>query len=217
MGSPCASRRSTAEPSSPADVAALGIKTVEQSPEAAKRFYADAFAWEFTDYTSLVAHPGNSSYLIIDGGNSHFPDTARREKFLNEQDFEFLGIGVSGGEEGARHGASIMAGGRSEVYERVRPILEAASAKVDGEPCAAHVGNGAAGHYVKMVHNGIEYGLMQLIAEAYDLLKRGYHMPNNEMAELFAEWNRGELNSFLIEITSQILRKEDSKTGEPVV
>src|SRR5690606_21715786 len=161
-----------------------------------------------------LLEPGD---LIIDGGNSHFPDTARRETFLNEQGFEFLGIGVSGGEEGARQGASIMAGGRPEIYERVRPILEAASAKVDGEPCAAHVGNGAAGHYVKMVHNGIEYGLMQLIAEAYDLLKRGYQMPNGEMAELFAEWNRGELNSFLIEITSQILRKEDPKTGEPLV
>ena len=161
-----------------------------------------------------LLEPGD---LIIDGGNSHFPDTARRETFLNEQGFEFLGVGVSGGEEGARHGASIMAGGRAEIYERVRPILEAASAKVEGEPCAAHVGTGAAGHYVKMVHNGIEYGLMQLIAEAYDLLKRGYHMPNGEMAELFAEWNRGELNSFLIEITSQILRKEDPKTGEPLV
>src|SRR5690606_36632948 len=100
-----------------------------------------------------LLEPGD---LIIDGGNSHFPDTARRETFLNEQGFEFVGIGVSGGEEGARQGASIMAGGRPEIYERVRPILEAASAKVDGEPCAAHVGNGAAGHYVKMVHNGIE-------------------------------------------------------------
>jgi 6-phosphogluconate dehydrogenase len=96
-------------------------------------------------------------------------------------------------------------------------VFEAASAKVDGEPCAAHVGSGSAGHFVKMVHNGIEYGLMQLIAEAYDLLKRGYHMPNDEMAELFAEWNRGELNSFLIEITSQILRKMDPVTGEPLV
>ncbi|HSI89155.1 MAG TPA: NAD(P)-binding domain-containing protein, partial [Pyrinomonadaceae bacterium] len=152
--------------------------------------------------------------LIIDGGNSHFPDTERREAFLNEQGFEFLGVGVSGGEEGARHGASIMIGGKREVYERVRPIFEAASAKVDGEPCAARVGSGSAGHFVKMVHNGIEYGLMQLIAEAYDLLKRGYHMPSEEMADLFAEWNKGELNSFLIEITSHILRKQDATTGE---
>src|SRR5262245_33335175 len=111
--------------------------------------------------------------LVIDGGNSHFTDTERREKYLNDRGFKFLGVGVSGGEEGARHGASIMIGGDPEVYERVRPLLEAVSAKVDGEPCAAHVGSGSAGHFVKMVHNGIEYGLMQLIAETFDLMQRG--------------------------------------------
>jgi 6-phosphogluconate dehydrogenase len=155
--------------------------------------------------------------IVIDGGNSHFADTERREAYLNERGIEFLGVGVSGGEEGARHGASIMIGGKYEVYEHMRPIFEAASAKVNGEPCAAHVGNGSAGHFVKMVHNGIEYGLMQLIAEAYDLLKRGYRMGNREISDLFAEWDRGELNSFLIEITATVLKKRDDKTDNALV
>lgn len=164
----------------------------------------------------LLPHfsPGD---LVIDGGNSHFPDTERREAFVNEHGFEFIGVGVSGGEEGARHGASIMVGGKPEVYERVRPIFEAASAKVNGEPCAAHVGRGSAGHFVKMVHNGIEYAMMQLIAEAYDLLKRGFGMTAAEIAELFAEWNSAELNSFLMEISATVLRKSDEETGEPLV
>ncbi len=163
----------------------------------------------------LIPHlePGD---IIIDGGNSHFSDTERREEFLAQSKIAFIGVGVSGGEEGARHGASIMAGGRPEIYEHVRPIFEAASAKVNGEPCAAHVGKGSAGHFVKMVHNGIEYGLMQLIAEAYDLLKRGYRLNSIEIADLFAEWNAGELNSFLIEITSIVLRKIDTETGKPL-
>src|SRR5215203_1376838 len=155
--------------------------------------------------------------IVIDGGNSHFADTERRESLLNSEGVEFLGVGVSGGEEGARHGASIMIGGKPEVYEHVRPMLEAASAKVNGEPCAAHVGNGSAGHFVKMVHNGIEYGLMQLIAEAYDLLKRGFQKTDIEIADLFAEWDKGELNSFLIEITSTVLRKIDPDTGNHLV
>jgi 6-phosphogluconate dehydrogenase len=166
--------------------------------------------------TELIPHlePGD---LVIDGGNSHFEDTERREKLLNEKNIEFLGVGVSGGEEGARHGASIMIGGNPDVYEHVRPMLEAASATVNGEPCAAHVGRSSAGHFVKMVHNGIEYGLMQLISEAYDLLKRGYRMSTEEIAALFAEWNEGELNSFLIEITATVLKKQDDKTGQPLV
>src|SRR5215204_2560222 len=155
--------------------------------------------------------------MVIDGGNSHFADTERREKFLQEKGIEFLGVGVSGGEEGARHGASIMVGGNPEVYEHVRPIFEAASAKVNGEPCAAHVGSGSAGHFVKMVHNGIEYGLMQLIAETYDLLRRGDEMSGDEAAAVFADWNRGELNSFLIEITATVLKKRDVKSGQPLV
>ncbi|MEZ5344619.1 MAG: NADP-dependent phosphogluconate dehydrogenase [Pyrinomonadaceae bacterium] len=155
--------------------------------------------------------------LIIDGGNSHFPDTERREKELNAIGLEFLGVGVSGGAEGARRGPSIMIGGKKEAYELVRPILEGVSAKVNGEPCAAHVGNGSAGHFVKMVHNGIEYGLMQLISETYDLLKRGFGMDNGEMADHFEKWNKAELNSFLIEITEKILRRSDPDTGEPLL
>lgn len=145
--------------------------------------------------------------LIIDGGNSHYSDTERREALLAGNEIEFLGVGVSGGEEGARHGASIMVGGKPEVYEHVRPMLEAASAKVNGQPCAAHVGNSSAGHFVKMVHNGIEYGLMQLIAETYDLLHSGFQIRDLKAAELFERWNRGELNSFLIEITATVLKK----------
>ena len=154
--------------------------------------------------------------IVIDGGNSHFTDTERRESLLNSEGIEFLGVGVSGGEEGARNGASIMIGGKPEVYQHVRPMLEAASAKVNGEPCAAHVGNGSAGHFVKMVHNGIEYGLMQLIAEAFDLLRRGFQITDDKAADLFAKWDEGELNSFLIEITSIVLRKKD-EDGRPLV
>jgi 6-phosphogluconate dehydrogenase len=152
--------------------------------------------------------------LIIDGGNSHFTDTERRQKYLSEKGLNFLGVGVSGGEAGALHGASIMIGGDDAVYERVRPLLEAVSAKVNGEPCAAHVGQGAAGHFVKMVHNGIEYGLMQLIAETFDLMERGRGMSYDEIADVFAEWDKGELNSFLIEITEIVLRKLDKETGK---
>jgi 6-phosphogluconate dehydrogenase len=154
--------------------------------------------------------------IVIDGGNSHFSDTERREGLLNSEGIEFLGVGVSGGEEGARHGASIMVGGKPEVYEHVRQILEAASAKVNGEPCAAHVGKGSAGHFVKMVHNGIEYGLMQLIAEAFDLLRRGFNITDDKAADLFEKWDHGALNSFLIEITSIVLRKKD-ENGDPLV
>ena len=155
--------------------------------------------------------------LIIDGGNSHFTDTERREKYLIERGLKFLGVGVSGGEEGALHGASIMVGGDAAVYERVRPIFEAVSAKVNDEPCAAHVGTGSAGHFVKMAHNGIEYGLMQLIAETFDLMQRGLQMNYDEIADTFADWNRGELNSFLIEITEKVLRKMDDKSGKHLV
>ena len=155
--------------------------------------------------------------IVIDGGNSHFPDTERREKLLADKGFEFLGVGVSGGEEGARHGASIMIGGKAEIYAHVREILEAASAKVNGEPCAAHVGTGSAGHFVKMVHNGIEYGLMQLIAETYDILKRGFEFETDEISGIFADWNEGELNSFLVEITATVLRKKDAETGNNLV
>ncbi len=164
----------------------------------------------------LVPHLDKGD-LIIDGGNSHFPDTERRTTLLEEKGIEFLGVGVSGGEEGARHGASIMIGGKAAVYENVRPMLEAASAKVNGEPCAAHVGNGSAGHFVKMVHNGIEYGLMQILAETYDFMHRALGMDYKEMSETFARWNSGELNSFLVEITAEVLRKSDAETGKALV
>jgi 6-phosphogluconate dehydrogenase len=155
--------------------------------------------------------------VVVDGGNSHFPDTERREKILAEKGIEFLGVGVSGGEEGARRGASIMIGGKAEVYEHVRPFLEAASAKVNGESCAAFVGRGSAGHFVKMVHNGIEYGLMQILAETYDFMLRVIKMDYRQMSETFARWNGSELNSFLVEITSEVLRKTDRETGKPLV
>jgi 6-phosphogluconate dehydrogenase len=159
----------------------------------------------------------NEGDIVIDGGNSHFEDTDRRGEILSGNGVAFLGVGVSGGEEGARHGPSIMAGGEESGYERVRTIFEAVSAKVDGEPCAAHVGRGSAGHFVKMVHNGIEYGMMQLIAETYDLLRRGFELETEQIADLFAEWDRGPLNSFLIEITAAVLRKIDPETGKPLV
>lgn len=155
--------------------------------------------------------------LIIDGGNSHFTDTERREQFLTEKGIEFMGIGVSGGEEGARHGASIMPGGRREFYDRIAPILEAVSAKVNGEPCVAYMGKSSAGHFVKMVHNGIEYGLMQILAETYDFMLRVLKMNYKEMSDTFAAWNNAELNSFLVEITAEVLKKRDDETGKPLV
>lgn len=164
----------------------------------------------------LIAHL-NKGDIVIDGGNSHFADTERREKLLQESGFEFLGVGVSGGEEGARHGCAIMPSGKRDIYETVRPIFEAVSAKVDGEPCVAYIGKGSAGQFVKMVHNGIEYGLMQLICETYDILKRGFGLSYTEMADVFGEWNKSDLNSFLIEITETVLRKIDPKTGKNLV
>ncbi len=155
--------------------------------------------------------------LIIDGGNSHFTDTDIREAALLEKGIEFMGVGVSGGEEGARHGASIMPGGKKEFYELVRPILETVAAKVGGEPCVAYMGVGSAGHFVKMVHNGIEYGLMQILAETFDFMQRVLGMNYDQMSQTFAEWNNAELNSFLVEITAEVLKKVDDKTQKPLV
>jgi 6-phosphogluconate dehydrogenase len=149
--------------------------------------------------------------IIIDGGNSHYVDTLKRIKFLQEKGLHFMGIGVSGGEEGARRGPSIMPGGDKEAYKEVEPILKAVAAKVDGEPCVAYLGKDAAGHYVKMVHNGIEYAIMQLISECYDLLHNGLGYTNDEMHRVFDEWNKGELQSFLIEISAVIFEKKDDK------
>jgi 6-phosphogluconate dehydrogenase len=155
--------------------------------------------------------------IIIDGGNSYFMDTERREKALKAEGFNFIGSGVSGGEKGALWGPSLMPGGDRAAYEQIRPIWEAIAAKVDDGPCVTYIGPGGAGHFVKMVHNGIEYGDMQLIAEAYDLMRTVLGMSATEMADVFDEWNRGDLESFLIEITAQILRVKDEETGQPLV
>ena len=155
--------------------------------------------------------------VVIDGGNSHYTDTVRRVKMLEEKGIHFMGMGVSGGEEGARKGPSIMPGGDLSAWKRVKPMLEAVSAKVNGEPCVAYMGKDAAGHYVKMVHNGIEYAIMQLISEVYDILKRGLGLDNNELADVFKKWNEDELQSFLIEITAEIFLKNDEDANTRLV
>ena len=155
--------------------------------------------------------------LIIDAGNSYFKDTDMRARDLAAKGIQFLGVGVSGGEEGARHGPSIMPGGPKDAYERVRLVFEAAAAKVNGDPCVTYLGPGSAGHFVKMVHNGIEYGVMQLLAETYDLMKRGLGLNDDELHEVYALWSKGELNGYLVEITSHIFSKQDEKTGKRLV
>ncbi len=155
--------------------------------------------------------------VIIDGGNSLFTDTQRRCKDLEARGFHFIGSGVSGGEEGALKGPSLMPGGTREGWELIKPIFLKIAAQVDGEPCCRYMGPDGAGHYVKMVHNGIEYGDMQLICEAYAILKDALGLTSSELAEIFAEWNRGALESYLIEITSQIFLKKDPDTGKPLV
>lgn len=155
--------------------------------------------------------------IIIDGGNSHYTDTLRRINELKDIGFHFMGIGISGGEEGARRGPSIMPGGDEEAYKEVEPILKAVSAKVNGEPCVGYLGHDAAGHYVKMVHNGIEYAIMQLISECYDLMHHGLGLSNKELHEVFKDWDSGDLKSFLLEITAIIFDKKDDKTGNDLV
>ena len=163
------------------------------------------------DAISALTPHFDKSDLIIDGGNSHFTDTNRREKLMAQSGMLFMGMGISGGEYGARRGPSIMPGGPSDAYERVRKILEASAAHVNGDPCVAHMGAGSAGHYVKMVHNGIEYGVMQLISETYDFMKRGMGMSAGELAEIYSKWNGKELNSYLIEITADIFHYKDEE------
>jgi 6-phosphogluconate dehydrogenase len=158
-----------------------------------------------------------SGDMIIDGGNAHFKDTRRREAKLKEQGLHFVGMGVSGGEEGALNGPSIMPGGSAESYEALGPMLETISAHVDGTPCCTHIGPDGAGHFVKMVHNGIEYADMQLIAEAYDLLRHGVGFEPAQIAETFRTWNTGRLDSYLIEITAEVLAHTDASTGKPFV
>jgi len=159
----------------------------------------------------------DSGDIVIDAGNAHFPDTIRREAALKAKGLHFVGSGVSGGEEGALNGPSIMPGGSRESYQVLGPILEDISAKVDGVPCCTYVGPDGAGHFVKMVHNGIEYADMQLIAEAYDLLKQGLGASAAEIAEIFKSWNEGDLESFLIEITADVLAHVDAETGQAFV
>ncbi len=155
--------------------------------------------------------------IVIDGGNSYFKDTRRREEMLRAKGIKFFGMGVSGGEDGARHGPSLMPGGDLAAYEVMKPILEAVSAKTDSGPCVAHCGADGAGHFVKMTHNGIEYGDMQLIAEAYDVLHRCVGLEAPQLADVFAQWNKGTLESFLIEITAKIFTVKDKETDKPLV
>ncbi len=170
------------------------------------------------DFIELLIPHLDQGDIVIDGGNSHFPDTIRRTKYLQEKGFLFIGTGVSGGEEGALTGPSIMPGGSPDAWSQVKPIFQAIAAKVeDGSPCCEWVGSDGAGHFVKMVHNGIEYGDMQMICEAYSLMEKGLGMSPDEMHEVFAEWNKGELDSYLIEITRDIMAKKDDATGKPMI
>ena len=166
------------------------------------------------DALTEVFEPGD---IIVDGGNALFTDTIRREAAVRATGINFVGAGISGGEEGALNGPSIMPGGSAEAWVTLKPILESIAAVAEGEPCVTHVGTDGAGHFVKMIHNGIEYADMQLIAEAYDLLRRVGGLTPAEIADVFAEWNRGELESYLIEITAEVLRQVDAETGKPLV
>jgi 6-phosphogluconate dehydrogenase len=169
------------------------------------------------DMIGKVAPLLSSGDLVIDLGNSHFKDTERRAGELSEKGIEYMGAGVSGGEEGALEGPSIMPGGSKQAYSRVKDIFEKIAAKTDDGPCVAHIGPGAAGHYVKMVHNGLEYGDMQLIAETYDVLRRIGFLSAKDMAGAFRDYNRGELKSYLMEITARILEEKDPETNKPLL
>jgi 6-phosphogluconate dehydrogenase len=170
----------------------------------------DAVITELLDYLE----PND---LVIDGGNSHFQDTELRQKSLAERKILYLGVGISGGESGARHGPSMMPGGPRKAYRRVKPVFEAISVNFEGQPCVAYLGPKSAGHYVKMVHNGIEYGLMQLIAETYDLMKRGLDLSDEQLHQVYQWWNQMELNSYLMEITANIFAEVDPKTNKRLV
>ena len=171
-----------------------------------------------TDWTINLVKPFlEPGDIIIDGGNSHFKDTERREQELKAADMFMIGSGTSGGEKGALLGPSLMPGGNRDAYEQIRPIWEAIAAKVPDGPCVTYIGPGGSGHFVKMVHNGIEYGDMQLIAEAYGVMRNGFGVSVEELADIFDEWNRGDLESYLIEITAKILRVKDEETGKPLV
>src|SRR5712671_5505862 len=199
----------------------LGTHSIEELAQALKkprRVMLMVKAGETVDQMieNLVPHLEKGD-IIIDGGNSHYPDTNRRTKTLADKGLLFIGTGVSGGEEGARNGPSIMPGGNPAAWPHVKEIFQAIAAKVeDGTPCCDWVGENGAGHYVKMVHNGIEYGDMQLIGEAYQLLQTGLGLNDEELHEVFADWNKGELDSYLIEITAEIFTKMDDD-GAPMI
>lgn len=199
----------------------FGAETIEEfvdSLEKPRKIMLMVKAGPATDKTIENLRPLlDEGDIIIDGGNTFFQDTIRRNKELDESGIHFIGTGVSGGEEGALKGPSIMPGGQEEAYKHVAPILEAISAKVDGDSCVTYIGPNGAGHYVKMVHNGIEYGDMQLISEAYFILKHVLGLSAQELHDVFKDWNQGELDSYLIEITTDIFKKIDDETGKPMV
>ncbi|MBU9722044.1 MULTISPECIES: NADP-dependent phosphogluconate dehydrogenase [Bacillaceae] len=199
----------------------VGTYTIEEfvnSLEVPRKIMLMVQAGEVTDKAidSLLPYLDKDD-ILIDGGNTFFKDTIRRNKYLSEKGINFIGTGVSGGEEGALKGPSIMPGGQQEAYELVEPMLKDISAKVNGDPCCTYIGPDGAGHYVKMVHNGIEYGDMQLICEAYFIMKHALGLTAEELHTIFAEWNKGELDSYLIEITADIFTKTDADTGKPLV
>ncbi|GIO60307.1 MULTISPECIES: NADP-dependent phosphogluconate dehydrogenase [Paenibacillus] len=199
-------------------VGTFSIEEFVQSLETPRKIMMMVKAGGPTDalIEQLVPHLEEGD-ILIDGGNAFFPDTERRYRELQAKGIRFIGAGVSGGEEGALKGPAIMPGGQKDAYELVEPILTAISAKVNGDPCSTYIGEGGSGHYVKMVHNGIEYGDMQLIGEAYHLLKDVLGLGTEELHDIFTEWNRGELDSYLIEITADIFSKKDPDTGKPMV
>lgn len=191
-----------------------GAKTVEEFVsvlEKPRRVFLLVPAGKIVDYViaDLLPHLEKGD-IIMDGGNSYFKDTMRRQKELTPKGIHFLGIGVSGGAEGARKGPSMMPGGNRTAYNKVKPIMEAVAAKVGKQPCVTYLGEGGVGHFVKMVHNGIEYGMMQLLAEAYDVMRRGLGMENSAIQAAFEDWNNKELRSFLVEITAEIFKAKDN-------
>jgi 6-phosphogluconate dehydrogenase len=199
-------------------VAAFTIEEFVQSLEKPRKILLMVKAGAATDATIDQLKPYlEKGDIIIDGGNTYFADTQRRNKELSELGLHFIGTGVSGGEEGALLGPSIMPGGQKEAYDLVAPIFQDIAAKVNGEACTTYIGPDGAGHYVKMVHNGIEYGDMQLISESYFMLKHILGLSAEELHQVFADWNKGELDSYLIEITADIFTKKDEETGKPLV
>jgi 6-phosphogluconate dehydrogenase len=199
----------------------IGAKTVEEfvhSIEKPRKIVLLVKAGEAVDWTVAQLKPYlEKGDIVIDGGNSWYHDTERRVEELSKDGLNFFGSGVSGGEEGALWGPSLMPGGNRDAWESLRPIWEAIAAKVDDGPCVTYIGPGGSGHFVKMVHNGIEYGDMQLIAEAYDMMRRCLGLSADELADVFGEWNKGVLSSFLIEITAEIFKVKEKETGKPLV